>query len=218
MQSIAARYRARYYPSTARKPRRHRAELQPTVSADRRAHQGVPCGGAVHKDHRRTARNLRFTSKSAFRVGWQVWRAARRTRRLFWRALNALHTASLDRHELCEMGLKLGADVPFCLRGGTMLAQGIGEELSLLSGYAAPGWVDCVSRLRCRPFKEVHQETDSGDILEHPDNKGAMAALDQEIDEGACAYRPTMETVTQANAVRSAKSSFPQQKTVRTVR
>ena len=37
------------------------------------------------------------------------------------RALNALHTAGLTDDELCEMGLKLGADVPFCLRGGTML-------------------------------------------------------------------------------------------------
>ena len=49
------------------------------------------------------------------------------------RALNTLHETGLTDDELCEMGLKLGADVPYCLRGGTMLAEGIGEELTALS-------------------------------------------------------------------------------------
>lgn len=114
------------------------------------------------------------------------------------RALNALHTAGLTDDELCEMGLKLGADVPFCLRGGTMLAQGIGEELSLL-----PDMPHCLVVLCKPPFavptKEVYQEIDSVDILEHPDNKGMMAALNQEDYEGVCAYLSNvMETVTAA--------------------
>ena len=33
---------------------------------------------------------------------------------------------------LCDIGLSVGADVPFCLRGGTLLAEGIGEKLSEL--------------------------------------------------------------------------------------
>ena len=33
---------------------------------------------------------------------------------------------------LCKTGVSLGADVPFCIRGGTMLAEGIGEKLSPL--------------------------------------------------------------------------------------
>ena len=32
--------------------------------------------------------------------------------------------------ELCRLSLSVGADVPFCLRGGTALAEGIGEKLS----------------------------------------------------------------------------------------
>ena len=49
------------------------------------------------------------------------------------RALAALHATGLTDDELCSIGLKLGADVPYCLRGGTMLAEGIGEELTALA-------------------------------------------------------------------------------------
>ena len=114
------------------------------------------------------------------------------------RALNALHTAGLTVDELCEMGLKLGADVPFCLRGGTMLAQGIGEELSLLPDMPHC-WVVLCKPPFAVPTKEVYQEIDSVDILEHPDNKGMMAALNQGDYEGVCAYLSNvMETVTAA--------------------
>ena len=100
--------------------------------------------------------------------------------------------------ELCEMGLKLGADVPFCLRGGTMLAQGIGEELSLLPDMPHC-WVVLCKPPFAVPTKEVYQEIDSVEILEHPDNKGMMAALNQGDYEGVCAYLSNvMETVTAA--------------------
>lgn len=46
--------------------------------------------------------------------------------------LNELYRTGLSEQELCEMGAKLGADVPFCITGGTQLASGIGEQLSQL--------------------------------------------------------------------------------------
>ena len=45
------------------------------------------------------------------------------------RALNHLCGKPLLTDELCEVGLALGADVPFCIRGGAMLATGVGEHL-----------------------------------------------------------------------------------------
>ncbi len=45
-------------------------------------------------------------------------------------ALNALYKTDLSESELCSIGIKVGADVPFCLTGGTLLAQGIGDKLS----------------------------------------------------------------------------------------
>ncbi len=46
--------------------------------------------------------------------------------------LNHLLQANLTTAQLCEIGLTLGADVPFCLHGGTVLAQGVGEVFTPL--------------------------------------------------------------------------------------
>lgn len=43
------------------------------------------------------------------------------------RALNALCGKPLSAEELCALGATLGADVPFCIRGGSALVSGIGE-------------------------------------------------------------------------------------------
>ena len=37
---------------------------------------------------------------------------------------------SLSREDLCRIGLKLGADLPFCLTGGLALVEGIGEQVT----------------------------------------------------------------------------------------
>ena len=49
------------------------------------------------------------------------------------RGINVLYDLYYDTGRLCELGVKLGADVPFCIAGGTMLAEGIGEKLQALS-------------------------------------------------------------------------------------
>ena len=46
--------------------------------------------------------------------------------------LNELFKLDLSDAELRELGLKIGADVPFCLSGGTALGEGIGDVLSSL--------------------------------------------------------------------------------------
>lgn len=46
--------------------------------------------------------------------------------------LNTLCETPFSTTELCEIGLALGADVPFCIKGGTMRVQGIGEVLTPL--------------------------------------------------------------------------------------
>lgn len=44
--------------------------------------------------------------------------------------LNKLYDLDLSIERLCEIGTKLGADVPFCVLGGTKLCEGIGEDMS----------------------------------------------------------------------------------------
>lgn len=45
-------------------------------------------------------------------------------------ALNEIFNTNLNEDELCKIGVKIGADVPFCIKGGTLLAQGIGDVLN----------------------------------------------------------------------------------------
>ena len=46
--------------------------------------------------------------------------------------LNRLYDARLNSDVLAQLGVKLGADVPFALTGGTARAKGIGEKLKLM--------------------------------------------------------------------------------------
>lgn len=49
------------------------------------------------------------------------------------KALNFLHGLPLSKNELCEIGAKVGADVPFFIYGGTVYVSGIGEILKPIS-------------------------------------------------------------------------------------
>lgn len=48
-------------------------------------------------------------------------------------ALNRIYGGKLSERELCEIGVGVGADVPFCIVGGTKRAQGIGEKFTPVS-------------------------------------------------------------------------------------
>ena len=53
-------------------------------------------------------------------------------------AANNIFNNPLSEQEISDLALKVGADVPFCLAGGTMLAEGIGEKLTPIAPL-----VDC---------------------------------------------------------------------------
>lgn len=85
--------------------------------------------------------------------------------------LNELWKLGLSKDELRDLGLKLGADVPFCIEGGTALAEGIGEKLTYIKGINKD-----VNILVCKPdifvsTKEVYQSLDIKNIEKRPDNK-----------------------------------------------
>lgn len=48
------------------------------------------------------------------------------------RAMNTFFGTLIDEDDLCDLGVKLGADVPFSVKGGTRLCQGVGEIMNLL--------------------------------------------------------------------------------------
>ena len=51
------------------------------------------------------------------------------------KGLNQLWDLDLTDEELREIGKKIGADVPYCIMGGTALAEGIGEKLKPLKSF-----------------------------------------------------------------------------------
>lgn len=48
------------------------------------------------------------------------------------KGINEMFALGLDEKALMERGVKLGADVPYCIMGGTAIAEGIGEVLTPL--------------------------------------------------------------------------------------
>ena len=52
-------------------------------------------------------------------------------------ALEQLSDVALDASQRAELAVQVGADVPFCLTGGTLLAAGIGEQLTPLPPLTA---------------------------------------------------------------------------------
>lgn len=52
------------------------------------------------------------------------------------RGLNKLWNLNLSTKELMEIGVSIGADVPYCIIGGTALAEGIGEKLKILKSFS----------------------------------------------------------------------------------
>jgi 4-diphosphocytidyl-2-C-methyl-D-erythritol kinase len=101
------------------------------------------------------------------------------------RALDTLHETHLSDDALCAMGLKLGADVPYCLLGGTMLAEGIGEKLTRLAPAPACTVVLCKPNFAISTA-EIYRKMDTAENLTHPDNEGMRAALTRGDLDGVC--------------------------------
>lgn len=84
--------------------------------------------------------------------------------------------ASLER--LMEIGLRIGADVPYCVMGGTALAEGIGERLSRLPDPPSCTLVVVKPDLNVST-KEVYTRLDALQDYEHPDIDGMIDAIGQ---------------------------------------
>ena len=92
-------------------------------------------------------------------------------------ALNELWELGLSKKELCELAVSLGADIPYCIIGGTALAEGIGEELTAIGDMPACHLVIAKPAIDVSTGW-VYKELDSKEIVEHPDIDGIKAAIE----------------------------------------
>ena len=93
--------------------------------------------------------------------------------------LNKFFDCGLSLDELKELGLKLGADVPFCLTGGTALCEGVGEIITKL-----PDMPDCYI-LIAKPLRGMSTPKafalydEYGGALPEVNNAAAVNALNE---------------------------------------
>ncbi len=112
------------------------------------------------------------------------------------KAMNQLYDLRLSEEELRELGVKLGADVPYCIMGGTALSEGIGEVLTPIAPMP-----DCFL-LVAKPeinvsTKYVYEQLDSHEIPVHPDVDGMRRAIeDKNVRKMAKLLGNVLQTVT----------------------
>lgn len=90
--------------------------------------------------------------------------------------INELYGIGADTEALCSLGVKVGADVPYCIVGGTMLAEGIGEVLSPLPSPPEAYLLIAKPEINVST-KEVYQKIDTEGVEKHPDIDGMIEAL-----------------------------------------
>ena len=90
--------------------------------------------------------------------------------------VNEIFRLGLSEKELMDRGVKIGADVPYCILQGTALAEGIGEILTPL-----PDMPSCSILLAKPPInvstKEVYGALKADEIVKHPDIDGMILAI-----------------------------------------
>lgn len=92
------------------------------------------------------------------------------------KGMNEVFGLGCTEDELKEIGVKIGADVPYCVMGGTALAEGIGEKLTALKN--APQCVLLVAKPGINvSTKYVYEHLDALASYDHPDIDGMVRAI-----------------------------------------
>lgn len=95
--------------------------------------------------------------------------------------VNKMFSLGLSKEQLMERGVKIGADVPYCIMRGTALSEGIGEKLTKL-----PPMPQC-QILIAKPgisvsTKFVYENLHANDLKpeQHPDIDGMIEAIEKQ--------------------------------------
>ena len=110
--------------------------------------------------------------------------------------MNKLFQVNADNEKLMELGVKLGADVPYCINGGTALCEGIGEILTPLKPFK-----NHIIVLVKPPFgvstKDVYKNFDLGRVKNHPETDKVITYMNEDnLYEVAKNMKNLLENVT----------------------
>lgn len=93
--------------------------------------------------------------------------------------INELFQLGDSEEDLRELGVKVGADVPYCIMGGTALAEGIGEVLTRLPAPPKAYLVVAKPDINVST-KFVYEHIDNEGVEHHPDIDGMIEALEKQ--------------------------------------
>lgn len=101
------------------------------------------------------------------------------------KGVNELFALGLSNKDLMERGLKLGADIPYCIMGGTALSEGIGEELTEISPMPKVPILIAKPPVNVSTGK-VYGALDAKTDYEHPDIDGMIRAIEAKDVKTIC--------------------------------
>ena len=93
--------------------------------------------------------------------------------------MNKIFEVNVSDEELMDIGLKLGADIPYCINGGTALCEGIGEKITTLQPFK-----DKILVLVKPSFgvstKEVYKSFNLDRVRVHPKTENLIEAMEND--------------------------------------
>lgn len=95
-----------------------------------------------------------------------------------YRGVNRLFALGVSEEEMRRMAVETGADVPYCITGGTVLAEGIGERLTALPDAPACHVVVAKPDIAVST-KYVYDNLHADSLTYHPDIDGMARAIGQ---------------------------------------
>ncbi len=112
------------------------------------------------------------------------------------KGINSLFNLGIGQGELMEIGRTIGADVPYCILGGTALAEGIGEKLTQLPVLSGIQILIIKPRVGVSTAW-VYKNLDLNKINERPDTEALISAIkSKDIKFIASNMKNVLESVT----------------------
>lgn len=110
--------------------------------------------------------------------------------------VNKLFGLNLSMGRMMELGLKLGADVPYCVMRGTALAEGIGEKLTRLMPVPHM-WILVAKPPVNVSTRLIYEKLDMDGVERHPDIDEIISAIEaQDVVRIARSMGNVLENVT----------------------
>ena len=110
--------------------------------------------------------------------------------------VNRLFGLNLSMGKMMELGVRLGADVSYCVMRGTALAEGIGEKLTRITPVPHM-WILIAKPQINVSTRLVYEQLDMGGIQKHPDIDGIIRAIEaQDVVRIAQSMGNVLENVT----------------------